>query len=310
MSTRGLQLEASLGRVAADQYGLITAAQAADLGFSPEALRRRVRAGTLIRAEPGVFRVVGAPRSWQQRAMAASLWLAGRGALARKTAAALHRLDGFPPPVVIEAATSSNLKASHRLTSVKRTPFMLDVDATQIARITVTSIERTLIDVAAGVGEAPLEVAIEDALRRRLTSVDLILRRLADLPANQAGRRTLMRALEARGGQPPADSALEVKLSRLLREEGFPSPIRQKVLDDQGRFVGRVDFVYPERRLIIEADGFRFHSGRAAFDADRSRRNSLTALGWVVMHTTAPMLHGPDRAEFLRHLWRAYRRPL
>lgn len=179
-----------------------------------------------------------------------------------------------------------------------------------MAGIGVTSIERTLIDVAPLAAESRLEVALEDALRRRLTTAQKILRRLADLPINQAGRRRLVDVLARGQGEAPTDSSLEVKLARLLRDEGFPRPIRQKVLDDEGRFIGRVDFVYPERRLIVEVDGFRFHSGRQAFEKDRSRRNALTALGWMVLHATAPMIEGQERADFVTDLHRAYERRL
>ncbi len=102
---------------------------------------------------------------------------------------------------------------------------------------------------------------------------------------------------------------MEVKVLRLLREEGYPPPIRQKVLDDDGSFVGRVDLAFVDRRLIIEVDSFRFHSGRAAWSRDRERRNALTALGWVVIQATNEML-GPQRDTFLRDVSRAFHRPL
>ena len=97
---------------------------------------------------------------------------------------------------------------------------------------------------------------------------------------------------------------------RFLRAEGFPAPVRQKVIDDEGRFVGRVDLVFPERRLIVEVDSFRYHQGRRSFEDDRSRRNALTALGWLVVHITSAMLTEPCRSSLARDLRRAYSRPL
>ncbi len=47
-----------------------------------------------------------------------------------------------------------------------------------------------------------------------------------------------------------------------------------------------VDFAWPDLRLALEADGFRWHSGRARFDRDRARRNELTLLGWRIIHVT------------------------
>lgn len=304
-----LQVETVLGAIGASQYGLITMKQALDAGVSRDAVRRRVRAGALIQMCPGVFRVAGAPRSWQQRAMAASLWVGSNGGVGCAAAAALHRLDGFAPPVAIDIVTPRNLQSSQRLLKVHRTPFWSDQDLVAVAGIGVTSVERTLIDVAGRAGEQRLEIAIEDALRRRLTRPDRVAERLEMMPRNQPGRAVIARLLEERGADAPAESGLEVKVLRLLRELGYPAPLRQKVLDDGGRFVGRVDLVFPERRLILEVDSFRFHSGRQSWDRDRERRNALTALGWVVLHVTSKML-GEEKDAFVRDLARAYDRPL
>lgn len=309
MRTYPLDLDAAIGQVASGQYGLISMAQALSLGVSPDAVRRRVAAGLLIRMAPGVFRLAGAPRSWQQRAAAGAMWIAGDGAVGGQAAAALHRLDGFGPPVAIEVVTPRNVRSNRPLLKVRRTPFWLDEDRVTVSGIAVTSVERTLIDVAGMGSEERLEIALEDALRRRLTIPEKVLRRLEGLPLNQPGRGRLARLVQERGATRPAESPLEVKVLRLLREEGYPRPLRQKVLDDDGRFVGRVDLVWPERRLILEVDSFRFHSGRISWDRDRERRNALTALAWIVMHVTSTMLKD-QRQQFLQDLSRAYHRPL
>ena len=241
--------------------------------------------------------------------MAASLWVGTNGAIGGASAAALHRLDGFGPPVNIQILTPRRLNPPLRTVKVTRTPFWCDADRVESAGIGVTSVERTLTTVAADTTEERLEVALEDALRRRLTSVEKVSACLARLPANQPGRRRLHGLLSQRGPVRPAESALEVKVIRLLRQEGYPRPIRQKILDDDGRFVGRVDLVFPEQRLIIEVDGFRYHSGRAAWDRDRERRNGLTTLGWMVLHATSALID-EQRDEFLRGVARAYHRAL
>jgi len=62
---------------------------------------------------------------------------------------------------------------------------------------------------------------------------------------------------------------------------GLPTPAIQPRI---GRY--RVDFAYPDARVAIEADGFRWHSSRQQFERDRARRNALTAMGWTVLHVT------------------------
>ena len=305
-----LELDAAIGSLASRQRGLVTRGQAVELGASLDCLRRRVSAGGLIKMMPGVFRVAGAPRSWEQRALAASLWIGASGAVSGASAAALHHLDGFGPTVAIEVLTTRPARSRQRLLVVHRTPHWLDVDRAVTGGIGVTSLERTLIELAGTVPEGKLELALEDALRRKLTAPRKIGERLADLPLNQPGRGRLLQMLDARGSAPPAESGLEVKVMRFLRAEGFPTPVRQKVIDEEGRFVGRVDLVFPERRLIIEVDSFRYHQGRTSFENDRSRRNALTALGWLVVHVTSAMLREPRRSSLSRDLRRAYFRPL
>lgn len=81
-----------------------------------------------------------------------------------------------------------------------------------------------------------------------------------------------------------------------MRRAGLPEPVRQHTIYDRGRFVARVDFAYPHAKLAIEADGYRYHSGRARFESDRARLNALTALGWRVIHVTWAQLHDePDQ---------------
>jgi very-short-patch-repair endonuclease len=53
-----------------------------------------------------------------------------------------------------------------------------------------------------------------------------------------------------------------------------------------GGWSARVDFAYPSVHVAIEADGYRWHSGRLKWEHDLERRNSLTALGWGVVHIT------------------------
>jgi very-short-patch-repair endonuclease len=83
------------------------------------------------------------------------------------------------------------------------------------------------------------------------------------------------------------ESALEVKVWRLLTRPGMRAPTRQyDVHDPQGRFVARVDFAYPEVRVAVEADGHKFHAGKKAWARDLARTNALIRLGWIVYRVT------------------------
>lgn len=76
------------------------------------------------------------------------------------------------------------------------------------------------------------------------------------------------------------------RLLRCIRRGRLPEPARQFEVRDRGKLFARVDLAYPDVRLAIEADGYRYHSGRVAWQRDLERRNSLTSLGWRVIHVT------------------------
>jgi very-short-patch-repair endonuclease len=66
-------------------------------------------------------------------------------------------------------------------------------------------------------------------------------------------------------------------------------------IEDHGRFIGRVDFAYPERRVAIELDSFRHHDARGTFDDERARGNNIETLGWRVLRITpAHVKREPD----------------
>lgn len=110
----------------------------------------------------------------------------------------------------------------------------------------------------------------------------------------------------------PLESRFEVRFERLLRHHGVPLPERQRVVtDERGR--QRVDFAYPEARIVIECVSWRHHSGQKAWREDLARRRRLTAAGWrvieftwqevswepvMVVTTVVDALKGPDAQDF------------
>ena len=140
-----------------------------------------------------------------------------------------------------------------------------------------------------------LEDALDSALRRRLTSVNrLRLRVRADQQRNGIRRlRSLLAERDDKGH--PSASRFETRLNRLFLSAGLPS-LRRFTIWDGGEFVARVDFCFPEAKLIVEADGYRWHSNRRAWQRDRERRNRLTSLGWQVIQVTwEDLIRRPDR---------------
>lgn len=96
MNAPFLAVEATYGRLASEQLGLVTTEQLRSLGMSSSGVSRRVRAGVLIQMLPRVLRLASVPRSWHQRALAVHLWAGPESVIGGPAAATLHRLDGFP----------------------------------------------------------------------------------------------------------------------------------------------------------------------------------------------------------------------
>ena len=79
---------------------------------------------------------------------------------------------------------------------------------------------------------------------------------------------------------------------RLLRAAGLPEPEVQYPIRDGARVVARVDFAYPEMRLAIEVDGYRWHGGRSAWARDLNRGNNIAARSWRTLHIAKEHMDG------------------
>jgi very-short-patch-repair endonuclease len=79
---------------------------------------------------------------------------------------------------------------------------------------------------------------------------------------------------------------LEKPFLRCLANFGLPTPICQYPVGDRGREIAVIDFAYPNERIAMETDGYRFHSDPKSWSLDRERRNRLTAGGWLLLHAT------------------------
>lgn len=132
----------------------------------------------------------------------------------------------------------------------------------------------------------PLDHAVaaaDSALRQQLVPLEVLRHGL--LPALGSGASRL-RAV-GRLMDPRSESVLESLLRVLLAVSGLPEPVPQyEVRDGSGRQVARVDLCWPGLRLVVEADGFAFHSDRGSYRRDRARSNELERLGWRVLRFT------------------------
>jgi very-short-patch-repair endonuclease len=280
-------------RAAAAQDNLIHRDQAVIHGVSVGTIERRLSCGSWTAVLPRVYVLDGAEMTWTRKVRAASLWAGDRSALSHETAAALWGFEGFTPEAIV--LTTERALRSRQGIHVHRVSALRPAEITDLAGKTVTSPAKTLLDLAGTVGLVQVEAALDDALRSRRVSLPK-LRWFLDTHTGRGrrGAAVLRRLLSARPpGYVPPESALERRVWDLLISAGLPPPVRQYEIFDGSRFVARVDLAYPDARVAIEADGYRWHSGRRAWSDDLGRRNRLTALGWRTLHVTHDDLTRP-----------------
>jgi very-short-patch-repair endonuclease len=151
------------------------------------------------------------------------------------------------------------------------------VDRTLRARIPVTTPARTLIDLATQLQDGPLEAAVNEA--DGLIDPEK-LRRIVEDRAGMRGVPALRRILDRRTFR-LTDSELERRFLRLLRRTGLPRPLTQQHLNGF-----RVDFYWPELRLVVEADSLRYHRTPSQQAKDRLRDQAHTEAGLVPLRFT------------------------
>lgn len=286
--------EARVAAIASRQHGAFSRRQALELGVPSATISRRLRARLWIPSYPGVYVIAGSEPSWARDVSVGLLAAGSRAVVSHLAGGALLEFPGFPqiPPEFSIPRAS----APPRHMTVHRPHELARVDITTVKGFPVTTAARTLIDVADIVDTAVLEEALDDALRRGLVSVPFLRRRLTALGTRgRAGSAVLQRLIAARSDLSEIpQSVFESRLLRILRRAGLPQPEIQYRLRDGARLVAVLDFAFPFARVAIEADGYRWHSGRQRWAKDLARRNAITALGWRVIHIVWADLDRPD----------------
>ena len=259
----------AIARVASRLGGVIDRAQLRSLGLKRGAIDRRIATGRLRRIYEGVY-AVGHDALQTRGMLVAGLLVAGPGAaLSHRTAAALRRILPSLPPFVEITTTKTHARdrpglVFHRATSVQ---------AARLHGLPVTTPIRTLRDLAATRPDAELERACSEALVLGLVGADEL--------GQQRGRGGARLARLTSDGIAPTRSQLERRFLRAVARADLPRPATNRVAG--GR---EVDFHWPDHRLVVEVDGWRFHGHRLAFERDRAKTVALQLRGWRVLRFT------------------------
>jgi hypothetical protein len=265
--------------------GIITTGEAQALGMDRSTLARKVDAGIFTRVGRGTFALAGAEMAHELDLQAACRRL--NAVVSHQSAGRLHDFDGLPwsiPTVTVP----HRLTHEHPGAYVHQSTDISDDQVVEIRGLPVTNPERTIYDLAAVLSERRLDWILDRAMSAGSVDLD----RLAELFTSLArrgkpGTARLRRLLETRDKEwIPPDSALENRLLRLIEEAELPMPTRQFHAPWLGPTNGRVDFAYPEQRLVIEGDSRRWHLLMKSFDVDRQRDNQAQLAGWRILRFT------------------------
>ena len=268
MSRLGRTVEQELARIASASHGVVTRSELLFVGVSDDEIRWRLQSGGLIRVHRGVYRVGHRAPSTEATYLAAVL-AAGEGALLNGQAAAylLVIVKGTPPRPEVIARTQRRIEGvkTHRCR-------LLDArDATTVHGIPVTTVPRTLVDIASELSVDALARACHEAGVRYGTTPKAVEAVLARRPTT-AGAKKLRRIIH--GDVHVTVSTLEARFLGLLRDAGLPLPLTNRRAGSH-----RVDCRWPEQRLTVELDGYRFHNSRHSWEQDRHREREARARG-------------------------------
>jgi very-short-patch-repair endonuclease len=254
--------------LASRSHGVVTRTELLAAGISEREVDRRLQRGVLIRVHRGVYRVGHRAPSVEARYLAAVLACGAGAVLSGRAAGHLLGLlkGGAPPPEVTAPGERRVPGVRTRRARRGERP-----RATTVRGIPVTTVAQTLVDLARELDEDALARACHEAGGRHRTTpaqVEAILARRPKSPG--AGR---LRAV-IRGEVRVTLSKLESSFLRLLERHRLPLPQTNRPAGSR-----RVDARWPDHKLTVELDSYRYHHSRHAWEQDRQREREAHARG-------------------------------
>ena len=288
-----------IAALAARQHGVVARRQLEALGIRPDAIDSRLRLGRLHRVHRAVY-VVGHQAVPREAEWMAAVLCGGPGAvLSHRPAGALW---GFRATSSASIDVTAPGRRRRRDGLVFHESSLPPDEVTVRDRIPVTTVPRTLFDLAAQLDLRRLERAINEAevlrLWDELSLQDLLLRY-----PGRPGARNVRAALRNRSaGAGFTRSDLEAFFLSFADRFGFPQPETNVMIEGF-----EVDCVWRKQRVIVEVDGWATHGTRAAFERDRERSRILQAAGWRCVPVTDRQLRQRPQevARDLRGMLRA-----
>lgn len=270
------EAERAIARIGSRQDNVITLEQALDAGLGRGALAHRVKVGAMQRLHAGVYLIGPAPPTPMARARAAALAVGGDAVVSHLSAARLFGLlpDNDGDVDITVAGRNPGRRPGvrrHRVATLPRH------HVTNIGGIKVTSIARTIADLAATESVRDTERAFQEALFRDKT-IDRAIAAVLQREPRRRGARVIRSLLH---DPRLTRSEKERRILKLIQQAHLPKPLTNVPLHG---YVA--DVFWPEHKLILEFDGWQGHGHRLAFESNRKRDQVMLAAGLRTLRVT------------------------
>jgi very-short-patch-repair endonuclease len=270
-----------IAEIASRQRSLITRRELLALGLRESAVDHSVRRGRLIRRHQGVYAVGGLALPPFADELAAVLAVGEGAYLSHSSAAALWGMVPEPPRIVQVTLIGRDAGRRRKGIEVHLTRTMDHRDVTTYDGIPVTRPARVLLDISPRLSDRQLERTFDRGLKERRFSRHAVATLVARNP-RRPGAARLGALAEAEGRfSTLTRSRPEETLLPLIRAGGLPEPEVNGWLGPH-----EIDFLWRAQRLVVQVDGYEFHSTRRSFEADHALDLELESDGFVVMRFT------------------------
>jgi very-short-patch-repair endonuclease len=260
-----LHVDRAAARIASAQLGNITRGQLLAIGVGIRAIDNWLARGRLIVQFRSVYALGHRSLPPLSREMAAVLACGKNALLSHASAAYVSGFRPQPRDAVVHVTVIGRHVRSRPGIRVHQVSRLQSRDCRTKHRIPITSPARTLIDIAPGLDDRELELAVHEAIATHKVSTNQLKAALLAYPRRR-GTARLSRLANVGGPLTLTQAGSEEKLYRSLRKSGLPVPLTHH---DVAGF--EADFYWPGHRLVVEVDGVDFHSTRPKIERDHRK---------------------------------------
>ncbi len=269
-------VERAIAKIAGRQDNVISRQELLAAGLNRGAIAHRVRAGRMRRQHRGVYILGPAPPTPMARARAAALAGGADAVVSHRSAACLYGLlpDNGGDIDITVAGRNPGVHPGIRL---HRVAALAPRDATKLNGMRITTIARTICDLAAAESARDTEHAFQEALYREVVT-DRNLKAVLEREPSRRGAPVIRALLE---DPRLTRSEKERLLLKLITQAQLPTPLTNVPVHGY-----KADLYWPQHGLVVEFDGWQAHGHRLAFENNRKRDQILIANGLRVLRVT------------------------